>query len=240
MSRFIHFASVDALQPSADGSVISEPERFSPDGLPTSYGRSKAVAAQCVLDAVSEGMNCVLLMPSAVIGPGDYRKGFITQMLSMYLSGLPSVSVDGGYEFVDVRDVASAAISASKKGIKGDCYILSNRYSDITDIFNILAAYINRRPTRRTLPLFVLFLIAPFVSIAYRIVGREPPLTIDAVRLMRIHPAYCHDKASRELGFSPRSLEKSLTDAAAFILAQRKRNKTPRSFFNDDRVSIDK
>jgi nucleoside-diphosphate-sugar epimerase len=40
------------------------------------------------------------------------------------------------------------------------------------------------------------------------------------VRLLRAHPVYCHDKAARELGFSPRALELTLADTAAFLLKQ--------------------
>ena len=221
--RLVHFASVDALVPNPDGSPVSEPTRFCPDVLPTAYARSKAASAQRVLDAASDDLTCVLLLPSAVTGPGDYRKGFITQMLSLYLSGLPRLSVNGGYEFVDVRDVASAAIAASNAAVPGSCYILSNTYADVTTVFNTLAAYTGRKPIRRALPLWVLYPLAPFVSAACRVIGKEPPLTAAAVHLMRIHPAYCHDKAARELGFSPRPLTQTLIDTAAFILAQRKR-----------------
>jgi dihydroflavonol-4-reductase len=219
--RLVYFSSVDALPPVPDGTVLFEPDSFSPELLPTAYGRSKAAAAQLVLDAAARGLDCALLLPSAVIGPGDYKKGFITQILGMYVRGLPRLSVAGGYEFVDVRDVAAAAIEACKKRGRGDLYILSNRYADFTYVFDTLAKTLGRKPTRYTLPLWILYPLIPLVAAAYRIARREPPMTFGAVRLMRAHPAYSHEKAARELGFSPRPLEETLKDTAGFLLERR-------------------
>ncbi len=171
----MHFASVDALPPRADGERIAEPDRFLPERLATSYGRSKAAGAQLVLDAAAEGLDCVVLLPSAIVGPGDYRNGFITQMIGLYLSGLPRLSVRGGYEFVDVRDVASAAIAAAKRSGCGDVYILSNRYADVTSVFDTVAECAGRKRTLCTLPDWALYPLLPFVSAACRVSGKSRP-----------------------------------------------------------------
>lgn len=221
--RLIHFASVDALPPQAHGTTVYEPARFSPDHLPTSYGQSKAIAAQMALDCAQRGtLSATVLLPACVIGPGDYRGGFVTKMLSLYLSGIPRVSIGGGYEFVDARDVTLAAMAAVDNGKSGESYILSNRFASVTEVFDILAACSGRKPTLVTLPLWTMVPVAPVVSLIYRILGKQPPLTLDALKLMRAHPRYCHDKAARELNFIPRPMEESLTDAAKFILSVRK------------------
>lgn len=215
--RFIHLSSVDALPFPKDGSIIKEPAHFTPEALPTSYGRSKAAGSQLVLDAMQEGLDAVLLMPSCVIGPGDYRSGFVSFMLRLYLSGLPRLSIDGGYEFVDVRDVALAAVSAAE-GAGSGCYLLSGGYESVTLVFDTLAAYTGRKKTLCTLPLFVLYPLAPLVSAGFRLLGRQPPLSIPAVQLLGAHPAYDHSRAARALGFSPRPTAESVVDAAKFIL----------------------
>ena len=220
-ARLVHIASVDALHP-AVGQATAEPTRFEPAGLPTSYGRSKAAAAQKVLDAAAnDGLDCTVLLPSAVIGPNDYRRGFITQMLATYLNGMPRMSVAGGYEFVDVRDVAAACITAAQRPGRGECYLLSSGYLPVTEVYDTLAGIVGRKPTAKTLPLGVLYPVAPLVCAACRLAGREPPLTTEAVRLLAAHPAYSHEKAQRELGFAPRPLQTSIADAAAFLLSQR-------------------
>lgn len=220
--RFIHFASVDALSPESGDNLVIEPTFFDPTLLPTSYGRSKAQGAQLVLDAIHDGLDATILLPSAVIGPGDYRFGFISTMLKLYLSGIPRLSVRGGYEFVDVRDVASAAIAAAKIKACQPCYILSSAYADVTTVFNILASHTGRKPVRRTLPLGILYPVLPLVAFGYRVMQKQPPLTLPALRLMKAHPSYCHARAAGDLGFSPRPLTQSIEDAADFILSLKK------------------
>lgn len=225
--RLIHFSSVDALPMGADGAADSEPRAFFPERLPTAYGRSKAAAAQRVLDEAREGLDCAVLLPSAVIGPGDYRRGFVTKLLELYLKLLLPLGVAGGYEFVDVRDVARAAIAASQRPGRGECYILSNRYADMTEVLDALAAVAGKKPGRRlVLPLWSLVPFVPLLSAACRLLGKEPPLTVEALRLMAAHPAYRCDRAARELDFNPRPLAETLADTAAFILEQRGGGKT--------------
>lgn len=220
--RLIHFSSVDALPLGADGAPASEPRRFVPERLPTAYGRSKAAAAQRVLDEAREGLDCAVLLPSAVIGPGDYRRGFVTRLLELYLKLFLPLGVAGGYEFVDVRDVARAAVAACQRRGHGECYILSARYADMTEVLDALAAYAGRKPGRRlVLPLWLLVPFVPLLSAACRLLGKEPPLTVEALRLMAAHPVYRCDRAARELGFNPRPLAKTLADTAAFILERR-------------------
>ncbi len=222
--RLIHFSSVDALPSGADGAPIAEPERFFPERLPTAYGRSKAAAAQRVLDEAREGLDCAVLLPSAVIGPGDYRRGFVTRLLELYLKLFLPLGVAGGYEFVDVRDVARAAIAASQRRGGGECYILSARYADMTEVLDALAAYAGKKPGRRlVLPLWLLVPFVPLLSAACRLLRKEPPLTVEALKLMAAHPVYRCDKAARELGFDPRPLAQTLADTAAFILERRRK-----------------
>ncbi|MDO4573146.1 MAG: NAD-dependent epimerase/dehydratase family protein [Clostridia bacterium] len=218
VKRFVYFSSVDALPFRSDGAPIAEPEFFEPARLRTSYGRSKAMASNLVLKAMAEGLDAALLLPSCVIGPGDYRGGFVTSMLRLYLRGLPRLSVRGGYAFADVRDVAAAAVAAAQGSGRG-CYILSGGYGSVTEVFDTMAALLGRRPTRLALPLWTMYPLAPLVSLACRLAGRQPPLTLEALRLLAAHPSYEHARAARDLGFSPRPFRTSVADAVKFIQA---------------------
>ncbi len=216
IQRLIHFSSVDALPFRSDGSPAGEPDRFFPERLPTSYGRSKAEASQLVLDAMKDGLEAVLLMPACVIGPGDYRKGFVSIMLGLYLRGLPRLSVRGGYEFVDVRDVAAAAITAAR-GAGSGCYLLSGGYANMTFVLDTMAEKTGRKKTLLTLPLWVLYPLAPLMSAGYLLAGRQPPLTVFAVRLLGARPNYDAGRARRELDFSPRPLSDTIADTVDFM-----------------------
>ena len=59
-------------------------------------------------------------------------------MIQFYVSGKLPAGVTGGYDFVDVRDVAQGCIAAADKGIKGECHILSNRYVSVSDLLEYM------------------------------------------------------------------------------------------------------
>ena len=55
----------------------------------------------------------------------------LVQMVRDYMRGRITACVKGGYDFVDVRDVAQGCLLAAEKGRTGRCYILSGEYSTI-------------------------------------------------------------------------------------------------------------
>ena len=92
------------------------------------YAKTKAEATQAVLEAVKQGLNAVVVHPSGIIGPYDNGNNHIVKLAKDYISGKLLAGVIGGYDFVDVRDVAKGCIAAVDKGEVGECYILSNRF----------------------------------------------------------------------------------------------------------------
>ncbi|MFR7473634.1 MAG: NAD-dependent epimerase/dehydratase family protein [Christensenellales bacterium] len=86
------------------------------------------------MDSVKQGLDAVIVHPSGILGPFDYGHGHLTQMVENYLNGHLKACVRGGYDFVDVRDVADGIIAAAEKGKKGACYILSNHYMPVEDV----------------------------------------------------------------------------------------------------------
>ena len=214
VKKLVHFGSVDALHPPEDGSACAEPVRFSSSGLPTSYGRSKAEGANLVLDS---GLDCAVVLPACIVGPGDYRGGFVSRSMKTYLRGMPPVSIEGGYNFVDVRDVASAAISASLEPTATGCFILSGAYENMTKVYDLLATLVHRRSTVYTMPLWTLYGAAPIMTGISRIKGEQPVLTIEAINLMASSANFSNARAKEILGFSPRKVSQSILDEGRFL-----------------------
>lgn len=75
--------------------------------------------------AVAEGLDAVIVCPTGVIGPYDFRRSEMGQFLLDCARPGPKVFVDGAYDFVDVRDVALGHIQACERGRTGESYILA-------------------------------------------------------------------------------------------------------------------
>ena len=56
------------------------------------------------------------VFPSGIIGPGDIQGGSFTSMAKSFLAGRLVLAVRGGYDFVDVRDMAVRLMARKEKG----------------------------------------------------------------------------------------------------------------------------
>ncbi len=228
VKKLVYISSVDALDPTAQDGLIAEPAgRYAIAHAGSDYARSKADASNLVLDAAGEGLDATLVLPSCILGPGDLRGGFTTMMISVYLGGIPPVSIAGGYDFVDVRDAAQATIAACQAPT-GESYILGGGYGTVTQVFDTLAALLGRHRIVLTLPVWVLYPALPFLWAYACVRGKTSPITPNAIRLLGGGYRYTHEKAARDLGFSPRPMEETVRDTALFIQEQKKTRKEQR------------
>ena len=120
-SRLIYVSSVHAIPEKPAPEKITEPDRFAPDEILGDYGKSKAMATALVLEAAQSGLNASVVLPSGILGPGDLARGNMTRMLLAFCRGRLPLGVKGGYDFVDVRDVAAGVLACTERGKSGEC-----------------------------------------------------------------------------------------------------------------------
>ena len=123
VKRLVYVSSVHAIPEKEGNQVIEEVREFSPEKVVGGYAKTKAEATEAVLDAVSRGLDAVVVQPSGILGPYDVSGNHLVQMVGSYIHGRLPACVKGGYDFVDVRDVARGTLAAAQKGRKGECYI---------------------------------------------------------------------------------------------------------------------
>ena len=126
--RLVYVSSVHAIPEEKSPAVLKEVASFSPERVTGGYAKTKAEATQAVLDAVQAGLDAVVVHPSGIIGPFDTAGNHLVQLVRDYLRGALPACVRGGYDFVDVRDVAAGCLLALEHGHRGASYILSNRH----------------------------------------------------------------------------------------------------------------
>ncbi|MDO4564428.1 MAG: NAD-dependent epimerase/dehydratase family protein [Clostridia bacterium] len=209
-ARLVYVSSVHAL-PEKRKTVISEVKGFS-HRLSGCYSRTKAAASQLVLDAAKEGLPAVIVHPSGIIGPSRSDKGNIARLVELCLMGKLPAAVRGGFDFVDVRDVAGGIISAAQKGRSGECYILSNRYISIRELLDTLSKVSGAKKMKTYLPLGFAKLFAPFSEAYYRMTRKVPLFTPYSIKTLAQDARFSHKKADAELDYSTRPLEETLAD----------------------------
>ena len=220
VGRLIHVSSVHAIPEKPKGCIITEDCEFSPGLVDGDYAKSKAIATELVFDAAKRGLNASIVFPSGIIGPGDIQGGSFTSMAKSFLRGKLPFAVRGGYDFVDVRDVASGILGCAMRGKSGEGYILSGHYITVKEMLDIIgkAAGLHRRPL--CLPLGLAKLAAPYYE--KRCIRKKKPLffTPYSIAVLGSNGYFSHKKASGVLSYKPRPIEETLRDMTEWLRQQ--------------------
>lgn len=217
VGKLVYVSSVHAIPEKPKGTEIAETTVFSPELVKGDYAKSKAMATALVLQAAKEGLNASVVFPSGIIGPGDLGKGSITNMLLSFLAGKLPLAVRGGYDFVDVRDVAAGILACAKRGLPGHGYILSGHYATIRDILELVKKTVNLRRSVSYLPIGFAKLVAPiYEKISLR---RREPLyfTPYSIMVLDSNGAFSRNAAATVLGYTPRPLSSTIRDTVLWL-----------------------
>lgn len=210
--RLIYFSSIHALTqhpfsvPVDESSPLVESRSYPP------YDLSKAGGKKQVDIGIEKGLNAVIIYPTAIMGPNDYKMSYISQaLLSLSRGKLPAL-IDGGFDWVDVRDVVQGALQAEEKAPAGSGYLLSGHWASMCDLARITEEITGNKSPALVCPLWLAYAGVPFASIYAGLTKTKPIYTGVMLKAIKSNRTICHDKASMELGYHPRPLEETIRD----------------------------
>lgn len=217
VKKLVHVSSVHAIPEKEKGKTVCECSEFNPDDVHGLYAKTKSEATNYVLAAAGRGLDVSVVHPSGISGPYDNGRGHITTLVIDYYKRRLTSGVGGGYDFVDVRDVADGIISCCDKGRSGECYILSNKYFTIREILFMLHKITGKKEIKRFLPLWFVRFTAPFAELYYRILKQQPLFTAYSIYTLNTNAVFSHEKATKELGYTTRDMKVTLTDTINWL-----------------------
>jgi dihydroflavonol-4-reductase len=216
-AKLLHVSSVHAITEPKRRALTTEITDFNPKKVHGPYAKTKAQSSALIMEAVkTRGLDAVLFHPSGITGPGDYENSHLTQMARDYLAGKIPAATNGGYDFVDVRDVA-AGILLGENAEKGNCYLLTNKYYTVREYLDMLYEFTKFKKIKTTIPMWVAYLGLPTLYLVAVLSGRRPLYTSYSLYTLRSNSNFSHEKAARELGYKPRELRESVKDTLKFI-----------------------
>lgn len=212
VKRFIHFSSIHALTQEPFNETLDETRPLALKD-PILYNRSKAWSEQLVLDAILRGLDGVIINPTSVIGPNDFRPSLVGKaIIQICKNKLPGL-VPGGYDWVDVRDVVSGTLQAIKKGRKGERYLLSGHWLSLPDLVGIISQYHPIKERHAILPYWLAELGVPFLKMYALLRGADPLYTSESLDIIKhSHRMISCDKAGKEFGYQPRPIRETIKD----------------------------
>lgn len=210
--RFVHISSVAALGRTANGDVVTEDKKWQESKLNTQYAISKYYAEREVWRGMGEGLNVVILNPSTILGYGDWNHSSCAIFKNAY-NEFPwyTTGING---FVDVEDVARAAVLLLQHEISAERFIVSADNWSFRQLLNTMAEGFHKKlPTREASPLMG--------EMAWRMErlksmfsGKKPLLTRQSARIAQSKTYFQHNKLLKALpGFSFTPLAQSIERA---------------------------
>lgn len=212
VKRLVYTSSIHAIAEPPKDTVIDESFPFDPKKVQGDYAKSKALATLEVLKGVEEGLDAVILCPTGIIGPYDYKISEMGQLILDFMNKNLKTYVDGAYDFVDVRDVAKGHILAAKKGRKKESYILSGERITVYALLKILEELTNIKAPSFKIPYTLATAIAPLTPIYYSITRKKPLFTSYSIKVLGSNSLISSKKAKEELGYTTRPLKESIKD----------------------------
>ena len=214
VERIVYTSSVATLAVQRDGTSVDETVPLEELKAIGAYKRSKVAAERLVERMIAQqGLPAVIVNPSTPIGPRDVKPTPTGRIIVEAALGRIPAFVDTGLNLVHVDDVAQGHLAALDRGKIGERYILGGQNVQFSEMLAVIANLIGRRPPRVRLPRSAIVPLALAAETVARFTGREPFVTMDALRMSKYRMFFTAAKAERDLGFTARPFTDALTDA---------------------------
>jgi dihydroflavonol-4-reductase len=220
VSRMIHFSSIHALEQGPLDIPVDETRPLVTGNNHPPYDISKAGGEREVIKGIEKGLNAIIINPTAVIGPYDYYPSHFGEVLLALACGKLPALINGGFDWVDARDVAYGAIKAEEMALKGSKYLLSGHWASMIELARLLKELLDIDPPRLTCPLWLADICAPIATRLTQVLGKRPLFTKVSLAALRGNKHISHAKASAELDYHPRPLKETIEDTLAWFKSE--------------------
>ena len=221
VEKLVYFSSIHAYQQEPFDFPVDEDRLLLTDERIPPYERSKAAAELIARQAPDRGLATVIIIPTAILGPYDFRPSYLGQALQLLARGRIPALVRGGYDWVDVRDVVDGAMQAERQGRSGARYILSGHWRSLRDVARVTAQVTGVSVPRFTVPIWLAEWFQPVMAKLAQINGAQPIYTKSMLGAMRSNRNISHARATSDLGYAPRPFEETFKDTLDWFASQR-------------------
>jgi dihydroflavonol-4-reductase len=216
--RLVYTSSIHAIARAPHGVQIDETLPYDMNNPYGAYDRSKAEASLEVQKASRAGLDTVIVCPTGVIGPYDFRRSEMGNVILDAARRKTTLYVDGAYDFVDVRDVADGLIKASEHGRSGESYILSGQKISVRYLLETVREVTGYAFPKFKIPFSLAEITSRFTPAYYNWRKTKPKFTPYSLEVLQSNSDISHAKASRELGYTSRPIYASITDTVRWFL----------------------
>ena len=187
---------------------INEKATWEESPLNSNYAKTKYLAEMEVWRAEAEGLTCVVVNPSLILGEADWHKSS-TQLLK-YVFDEHKFYPQGNLNYVDVLDVAECILKLTISDISGEKFILSAGEISYKDFFEKVAPKFYKKAPSTLLQKSLTSIIWRLEAIRSLFTGNAPLITKETALSSSHSFEYQNEKIKQTLSFKFKSLEESL------------------------------
>ncbi len=220
--RLIYTSSIHAIARAPHGAIMDELLGFDQNNPYGEYDRSKAAASLEVQKAAAKGLDAVIVCPTGVIGPYDFKGSELGEVIRSASEARTMLYVEGAYDFVDVRDVADGLIAARERGRKGESYILSGHKLSVRYMLETVREVTGKAFASVKIPFSLAELAARYTPWYYERTQAKPRFTPYSLEVLRSNSNISFKKALAELGYRPRPVYELIADTVRWFLENRR------------------
>src|SRR5712672_3139887 len=177
------------------------------------YKRSKWQAERLVLDSAKQGFPAIVAMPTTPVGPWDWKPTPTGKIILDFLNGKMRGYVETGLNFVGVEECAAGHLLGAEKGKVGERYLLGGENLTLKAMLDTLAKITGLRAPSLKIPHGLALGVAYANTVFSRMLGREPGIPIEGVKIAQHIMFVDAKRAQKELGFKPGSVAAALERA---------------------------
>jgi len=182
------------------------------------YKRSKWMAEQEVLRAAREGLPVVIAMPTTPVGPGDWKPTPTGKIILDFLNGKMPGYVETGLNFIGAEECAAGHLLVAEKGKVGERYLLGGENMTLKQLLDTLAKITGLAAPKLKIPHGVALGVAYLNTAFSRLIGKEPQIPVEGVKIAQHMMFVDASRAQRELGFKPGSVAAALERAVRWYV----------------------
>ena len=189
-----------------------------PEHLVGHYKKSKYMAEMEALGMAAKGLPVVVVNPTTPVGPWDVKPTPTGRMVLGFIRGRIPAYLNTGMNLVDVEDVAMGHLLALQKGRPGQRHLLGSVNLTLAQVFGMLEVISGQKAPRVRLPTWLVQIAGHLDQVVEgRLLGREPVIPLEGVKISR-KPMYVScEKAVRELGMPQSPVEGALERAVRWF-----------------------
>jgi dihydroflavonol-4-reductase len=183
------------------------------------YKRSKWMAEREVLQAAREGLPVIVAMPTTPVGPWDWKPTPTGKIVLDFLNGKMPGYVETGLNFVGVEQCAAGHLLVGEKGKIGERYLLGGENLSLKELLDTLAEITGLSAPSMKIPHGLALGVAYLETGFSRLLGKEPQIPVEGVKIAQHKMFVDVSRAQRELGFQPGSVSAALERAVRWYQA---------------------